>query len=299
MFLFAAALATATPAAGQAPAVAQQAQAPAPQQPPAAPLPQQQPAPLLPQQFEALQDGDGARGTRQRLQELLRQHPPAVGEVLMRDPSLLQREDYLAPYPVLVAFLRQHPEIARNPSYFLGSFEYQERDDRQEARSFTQEILETLFGTIAGLTAFGVFVWLVRTLVDYRRWVRASRVQTEVHMKLMDRMANNDELLAYIQTPAGRRFLESAPISVEGEARPGGAPFARIIWTVQAGVVLLALGLGFWWIKATSSTEVAEGFSIVAIIVVSLGIGFTVSAAVAYLISARLGLIASPRVDHA
>ena len=55
--------------------------------------------------------------TRMQLTQLLRQHPPAVGEVLQRDPSLLNRPDYLAPYPALVAFLQQHPEIARNPSY--------------------------------------------------------------------------------------------------------------------------------------------------------------------------------------
>ena len=50
--------------------------------------------------------------------------PPAVGEVLQRDPSLLTRADYLAPYPVLWAFLQKHPEIVRNPSFFLGRFEY-------------------------------------------------------------------------------------------------------------------------------------------------------------------------------
>ena len=43
-----------------------------------------------------------------------------------RDPSLLTRADYLAPYPVLWAFLQKHPEIARNPSFFLGNFEYYE-----------------------------------------------------------------------------------------------------------------------------------------------------------------------------
>ena len=265
-------------------------------------------APAAPQQQVVVQDrpsivmqGDAdARETRQQLQQLLRQHPPAVGEVLQRDPSLLQREDYLAPYPVLVAFLRQHPEVARNPSFFfLGDFQFREPDPRRDAQQMTEEILETLGQMGLMFAAFAIFVWLVRTLVDHRRWVRASRVQTEVHLKLMDRLTSNEDLLAYMQTAAGRRFLESAPITVDGEPRAGMAPVQRIIWSLQAGVVLLALGTGFWWIRATVSPEAGEGFSIAAIIVFMLGAGFAASAALAYLISHRLGLITPPRVDHA
>src|SRR5688572_26779081 len=53
-----------------------------------------------------------ANATRMRLHQLLRELPPAVGEVLQRDPSLMNRPDYLAPYPALTAFFQQHPEIA-------------------------------------------------------------------------------------------------------------------------------------------------------------------------------------------
>src|SRR5688500_11869603 len=56
------------------------------------------PAPQAAPQSDAerfLQDSDGARATRMRLQQLLRQYPPAVGEVLQRDPSLMNRPDYL------------------------------------------------------------------------------------------------------------------------------------------------------------------------------------------------------------
>src|SRR5262245_52134810 len=60
------------------------------------------PVPVIP-------DGIDAQTTRSRWHQLLRQHPPNVGEVLQRDPSLLTRSDYLAPYPALLAFLQQHP----------------------------------------------------------------------------------------------------------------------------------------------------------------------------------------------
>ena len=83
-------------------------------------------------------------------------------------------------------------------------------------------------------------IWIIRTLVEYRRWHRTSKVHTEVHNKLLDRFTTNEDLMAYIQTPAGRRFLESAPLSVEDPARPMGAPFSRILWSVQVGIVLAA-----------------------------------------------------------
>ena len=67
-----------------------------------------------------------------------------------------------------------------------------------------------------------MLVWVIRTVVDHRRWLRQSRVQVEVHSKLLDRMTSNEDLLAYAKTPAGSRFLESAPID-PGAARAGHA----------------------------------------------------------------------------
>ena len=81
-------------------------------------------------------------------------------------------------------------------------------------------------------------------------------------------------LLAYIQSPAGRRFLESTPITLDGESRPTGAPFGRILWSLQAGIVLLALGIGFWFVQNDVMPEIAEGFHILAVIAVALGAGF-------------------------
>src|SRR5687767_12557493 len=110
-----------------APAVAQVPEAPrpvpAPQSPAAAPA---VPDPIFIER-------ESAQETRGRLHELLRQHPPAVGEILRRDPSLA-RPDYLAPYPALLGFIQQHPEITRNPSFFFGEYEFQ--DDQPQDRSF-------------------------------------------------------------------------------------------------------------------------------------------------------------------
>jgi len=237
-----------------------------------------------------------ARVTRQRLQELLLQLPPAVGEVLRRDPTLANPE-YLAPYPTLVSFLQQHPEIARNPSYFFtgpGVFVMTEPADRPY-QMFRQIIDGFGFLIIFG-ALLGSFIWLVRSIVEQRRWLRVSRTQAEAHTKLLDRLTNNEDLLTYIQTPAGRRFLESGPLMAETEpSKPiGAAPLSRIIMSLQAGVVLTSLGIGFWIAQTRFPEDMGEGFFIIGTLAAALGVGFAVSAGLAYLISSRFGLVAPP-----
>jgi hypothetical protein len=260
---------------------------------------QERPAPPPPQPVPVFQETVDARETRTQLEQLLRQLPPAVGEVLQRDPSLLNRSDYLAPYPVLWAFLQRHPEIARNPSFFLGNFQYHEPGPHDPSLEMFQTVLAGA-GVAAGLSALlGVFVWLVRSIIDHRRWLRLSRTQADVHTKLLDRLTTNEDLLAYIQSPAGRRFLESAPITLEQEPRATSAPVSRIIWSLQAGLVLAALGMGFWFVQRNVSPEAAEGFFIIGVLAFSLGVGFTASAVLAYVVSARLGLVPRPKSSEA
>jgi hypothetical protein len=250
-------------------------------------------------QTPVFQETQDARETREQWIRLLRQAPPAVGEVLQRDPSLLSRADYLAPYPALWAFLQRHPEIARNPSFFLGRYEYYEPRPQDRSLEMFQMILAGTGVFAAGAAFIGVLVWVIRSIIDHRRWLRLSRVQAEVHTKLLDRLTTNEDLLTYIQSPAGRRFLESAPITLESEPRTTNAPVSRIIWSLQAGLVLAALGSGFWFVQQRTSTEAAEGFFIIGVIAFSLGVGFTASAVLAYAVSVRLGLVQRPKNTEA
>jgi hypothetical protein len=244
---------------------------------------------------------EDARETRDRLHSLLRQHPPAVGEILRRDPSLA-RADYLSAYPALLNFLQEHPEITRNPEFFFGGFEFREQEPTDRSYQMFREVVDG-FGFLLIFGGFlSVFVWLVRSVIDQRRWLRVSRTQAEVHTKLLDRLTNNEDLLTYIQTPAGKRFLESGPLLTDGDGpRPAaaGTPISRIILALQAGVVLASLGIGFWISQSRFPEDMGEGFFIIGTLTTALGIGFAVSAALAYLISSRFGLVPSrPVASH-
>jgi hypothetical protein len=237
-----------------------------------------------------------ANATRQELMNLLEKHPPAVGRVLKLDPSLMRSESYLAGYPELRDFFAQHPEIPQNSTYYLegvrGGFndDYRPRNERVELAA---AILAGLAAFTAAIIVLSTVVWLIKTTLEQRRWSRLSKIQAEVHSKLLDRFSANDELLTYVQTPSGRRFLESGPSPLQETAPAMGAPVSRILWSLQLGAVLLVGGLGMVFLSNSSNTlpEVAEFFYVLGAIAGAFGAGFLVSAVAAYVLSTRLGLL--------
>jgi hypothetical protein len=245
-------------------------------------------------------DDQNARQTRERLREIFEQYPPSVAQVLRIDPSLLSRPDYLAPYPMLAAFISQHPEIAHNPVFFLGEMRFS-TPENDKARMMN--MMENVLGGIAGLIVFAGVIsflaWLLRSVIDYRYWLRASKIQTDAHTKVFDRLTTNEDVLAYVQSPAGQRFLSSTSLAID-TPRTVAAPVTRILWSVQAGIVLALAGVGLWFAKNNAIEEIAALLYVVSILAVALGVGFVLSALVSYALSHRLGLLEPPaRSTHA
>ena len=245
--------------------------------------------------FVTIEQPDAQR-TRAELTELLRRYPPSLPGTLALDPSLLDNRPYLAPYPALVDFLNKHPDIARNPSFFVGdgSGPRTLRDHDEQLLNMWRDLMTSLLVFIGFGMAIAVLVWLTRTVIDYRRWSRLARVQTDVHTKILDRFTANDDLLAYIQSPAGSKFLESSPIKLDAGPRSVGAPLSRILWSVQGGLVLLAAGIGFGVIGGRVANQAAQPIQALGILASALGLGFVGSAAVSFFISRKLGLIEPP-----
>lgn len=244
----------------------------------------------------SLDPGD-AREVRDQFNELMNQHPPSLRTVFQADPTLMQRADYLTPYPRIAEFLTQHPEIARDPQFFVGTispyWNSRNRTPQEQAYEMLEGVLTGLAVFTGMMTVLLVLATLIRQAISHRRWSRQSKVQTEVHSKILDRLQSNDELLAYIQTPAGQRFLQSGPSPMADAVEPKAlsAPFGRIFWSVQVGVVLLALGIGFWFVQRSVMAEIAPVFSAMGVIAAALGIGAICSGVVSYLLSVRFGLL--------
>jgi hypothetical protein len=229
--------------------------------------------------------GGPAYEVLQEFREVLNQYPPTLRDILRRDPTLMLDENFLSPYPALAAFLTEHPEVVHDPNYFLGSVR-------------GNDITEAVSIAIVFLTIAGTLIWLVKTGIEHRRWSRASNVQAEVQTKLLDRFSGSQDLLAYLETPAGRRFLESAPIQQSGAQMPG-SPLNRVFWSLQTGLVLAIGGWGLRYaIPRLADPGAADPLYVVGTLAIALGIGFVLSAVVSLALSHSLGLVRPVATDR-
>jgi hypothetical protein len=259
---------------------------------------QRQPAParegaVQAESGPATQTASDAQEVRQQLERLLEQYPPSLARVLRLDPTLLSDPAYLKPYPALATFIAQHPEVPHNPAYFFARYDgnnFYRADPKDRMFDVWKDAMTGVFVFVIFSAVAGALAWLIKTVIDHRRWTRILKIQTDAHTKLLDRFTSNEDLLAYMQTPAGRRFFESAPIPLESP-RSLNAPIGRILWSAQVGTVLTLAGLGLEVVAARAIEDIGQPLSAVGVVVIALGIGFCVSAFMAYVLSKRLGLI--------
>ena len=121
----------------------------------------------------------------------------------------------------------------------------------------------------------------------------------------MDRLTSNEDLLAYVQSPAGQRYFEAAPLRIDTPAVMASAPYARILWSVQAGLVAVCVGLGFlfvsgrWAADPDWSGDMSRLLLLMGVVCLAAGAGFVLSGVASYALSRRLGLIETPTSSHA
>jgi hypothetical protein len=265
---------------------------------------------VSPTDDQRLRTDANAQETQSQLYELLQQYPPSFGQVLRLDPTLLTNDGYLEPYPALATFLAQHPEVAHNPGFFVGEYRdyrnnpFNPGDPKMAVIRTMQETLAGVGVLIAFLTVVGTIAWLLRSVIEHRRWLRVSKTHTDTHTKLLDRLTSNADLLAYMESPAGRRFLEAAPIPLSAGPRALSAPIGRILWTVQAGCVIAFAGGGLMYSSSrfaanATFSEIELPLFVMGATAVAIGAGFMISAIVAYGLSRRLGLLTSTQAGSA
>lgn len=240
----------------------------------------------------AVPEARNALAVREDLNRVLGRHPREVGRVLGIDPTLVLNDPFLNRYPELSQFIAQHPEIRRNPHYYMR--DYEPVMDRQPPEPFAQTVENISIASVFFLIAFAL-AWLVRTIIEQKRWNHLSRRQSEVHNKILDRFSSSEELLTYIKTPAGTKFLESAPIPVQTEATTTQAsPFARVLWSIHLGIIIAIGSLGMLLARFVFDRETASGLFAMGTIGFCIGLGFIVSGVVSIVLSRRLASWQAP-----
>lgn len=270
--------------------LAQKAAVVAPTQPDAAPLSQEE-----------------LGNTQEKLMKFL-EVSPTLADVVSADPSLLANQEYISrTNPELAQFLSTHPEIARNPSFWLFSelkspnqrgyrvLEQKQGFERryEDHRYRSERLLDQVMPVIAMIVFCVAFIWLLRLILENRRWKRVFTLQNEVHTKLIERFGSNQELLGYMESEAGRRFLEATPIAIDSDQQRLPNLVSRVVSTLQFGTVLTLLGIGCLGLR-NSVEDARSAMLVLGMLGLMPGIGLILSAGFTWVLGKRLGLIDKP-----
>ncbi len=147
------------------------------------------------------------------------------------------------------------------------------------------------------LTLFaGLFTTIiVGMIVSNRRKKFAIQSKAEVYNRMLDKFGSSREFADFLQTAEGRSFLDS----FGRESVSPSLPLLKILGSVKVGIVLLLLGLAliglsFW----TAQGDVEQGPMTAGVLLVSVGLGFLITAFVSYRLSKAWGLLPGNEPDR-
>ena len=116
---------------------------------------------------------------------------------------------------------------------------------QSESSGIDRELVSDGIPFLVFLCMLSALLWLTHVLLENRRWNRIFKLQTDVHGRLIERFGTSQEVLTYMSTDAGKRFLEATPIAVGFERQtPVPSPVARVLTPLQIGIVMTLLGAG-------------------------------------------------------
>jgi hypothetical protein len=136
---------------------------------------------------------------------------------------------------------------------------------------------------------FGLFGFVVWTIFSTIRRYKTTKLQAGLQAKLLEKFGSGQELLAYVQSDAGKSFLEA--INMEQRT-----PYGRILGAAQVGVILVLLSFALLFLRGRVAGA-EEGLLVFGTLTLSLGVGFGLSAALSYYLSKSFGLL-SKSVEH-
>src|SRR5215475_2872762 len=84
--------------------------------------------------------------------------------------------------------------------------------------------------------AFFMIGWIVWFLFSSIRRYKIAKFQSDVQSRLLQRLDTSQSLLAYVETPAGKQFIE-------GLGTERVTPYERILSSTQAAIIITAFGI--------------------------------------------------------
>jgi len=143
---------------------------------------------------------------------------------------------------------------------------------------------DNLAVTIMISTCACVLGWAIWVIAVNIRRSRTSKQIADLHSRLLDRFAANQELIGFLEGESGRRYFDALQAEIHD-------PFNRILNGIQAGVLLMLLGLSLVAVRAGQDDRVIRNaLLLTGIPGIALGLGFLISAALSHRFCKSWGL---------
>lgn len=133
------------------------------------------------------------------------------------------------------------------------------------------------------LSAFATAGWVIYMAADTTRRQRRLKAQTELHSRLLDKFSSAQEVVEFLQTPGGAHFVDSL-------SNDRDEPANGILRSTHRGIILVIVAIGCLFLNWYYRYSGDNPLLVIGVVLLCLGIGFLISAAVSQRLSRALGL---------
>jgi hypothetical protein len=155
-------------------------------------------------------------------------------------------------------------------------------------------IVNSISNTIAAVGISATIVisaaWVIRSIITSMKQRANTRTRAELYNKLFDKFGSAPELVEFLRSDAGLRFIE------EQAAEPS-QPLMKIMSSIRLGVSLGLVGGGILVVAnlwdRTFGEDIYNMIALVGTVALTAGVGFIIAAAISYKLCKSWGLIPS------
>jgi hypothetical protein len=133
------------------------------------------------------------------------------------------------------------------------------------------------------LGAFATAAWMFYLVADTNKRQRRLKAQAELHGRLLDKFSSAREVVEFLQTPGGAQFVDS--FSTDREEPANG-----ILRSTHRGIILVIVSAGCLFLNWYYRNSGDNPLLVIGVILLCLGVGFLLSAAVSQRLSRTLAV---------
>lgn len=153
--------------------------------------------------------------------------------------------------------------------------------------------MNTIASVVIGSTIIICAAWIIASIVNILKQRANTRTRAEVYNRLIDKFGTAPELIDFLKSDAGLRFIEEQAIDES-------QPMSKILGSIRLGVSLGLIGLGMVVVSELWYRELNDLYVVIALggtIALTAGVGFVISAAISYKLLKSWGLLPSIAKD--